>query len=280
MDKKDNVQTLVFDLDGTLLNSEKNVLDSSIETIKHLQKKNGTKAIIASGRPWYFCKKPWNLIDSQMPIISCNGALVFDPVNNKEIFVNPIEKTVAKSIFNYLHALKINFLVYTSKQMFKNEAISPSQWFIWLDGELAKMAEDEKFQINPVNSDFDLDQHQVVKFLVIAKETDPKNLDLIQKEFKKYQEKVYLIKSQPTVLDIMPTGSDKGQGLKQIAQHGLINLDTTLVFGDEVNDIPMFKVAKYSVAMGQSKSEVKTIAKYVTDSHDKDGIANFLKKII
>lgn len=40
----------------------------------------------------------------------------------------------------------------------------------------------------------------------------------------------------------------------------------------------MFAVAKFSVAMGQSHSEVQEKATFVTKSNDQDGIADFFEK--
>ena len=47
-------------------------------------------------------------------------------------------------------------------------------------------------------------------------------------------------------------------------------------FGDDYNDIGMFKFCKNAVAMGNAISELKTIAKFVTETNDNDGVAKFL----
>ena len=47
-------------------------------------------------------------------------------------------------------------------------------------------------------------------------------------------------------------------------------------FGNDYNDIGMFKFYKNTVAMWNTISELKTIAKFVTETNDNDGVAKFL----
>lgn len=58
-----------------------------------------------------------------------------------------------------------------------------------------------------------------------------------------------------------------------------IDLNKTIVFGDEHNDISMFNVSKYSVAMGQANLEIKNAATFITLSNNDDGIYDFFEKI-
>jgi phosphoglycolate phosphatase (TIGR01487 family) len=57
---------------------------------------------------------------------------------------------------------------------------------------------------------------------------------------------------------------DKGVGLKKAAE--LLNVDyrEIVVIGDGLNDIDMFKVASYSIALANAPKELKEIADYVT----------------
>ena len=50
-------------------------------------------------------------------------------------------------------------------------------------------------------------------------------------------------------------------------------------FGDSGNNKEMLKISKYSYAMGNAKDEIKKVAKYVTDSNNKDGVLNAIDKM-
>ncbi len=51
-----------------------------------------------------------------------------------------------------------------------------------------------------------------------------------------------------------------------------------MAFGDDLNDIPMFKYVKYGICLGNGKEEAKKYAYFVTDNIEDDGIYNALKK--
>ncbi|MFI3268659.1 MAG: HAD hydrolase family protein, partial [Rikenellaceae bacterium] len=66
---------------------------------------------------------------------------------------------------------------------------------------------------------------------------------------------------------------------KVIAQIG-ISLDETMAIGDGGNDISMLKHAAIGVAMGNASDTVKSVANYVTDSVDENGLANAIKRFV
>lgn len=54
------------------------------------------------------------------------------------------------------------------------------------------------------------------------------------------------------------------------------SVENTYAFGDGLNDLEMFELVKYPVAMGNAFDIVKKSASYVTTSNDEDGIVNGL----
>ncbi len=78
-------------------------------------------------------------------------------------------------------------------------------------------------------------------------------------------------------VDVIPKDGGKDRGI--LALTGILGIsnDEIITFGDGFNDIPMFKITPYSVAMGNASDEVKKEASYITTDIDDDGIANALK---
>ena len=76
----------------------------------------------------------------------------------------------------------------------------------------------------------------------------------------------------------MVPGVDKGTGLTVLAEHFNINLSDIHVFGDSMNDIPMFKVAGKSVAMKHAIEELKDLSDDKTEfTNDEDGLAQYFE---
>jgi hydroxymethylpyrimidine pyrophosphatase-like HAD family hydrolase len=77
-------------------------------------------------------------------------------------------------------------------------------------------------------------------------------------------------------LEIYPAGTSKAEAIKQLAQ--LVEADEIVVFGDNVNDIPMFDIAHRSYAPDNALDVVKQRATQVIASNDKDGVVEFLEQ--
>ena len=76
----------------------------------------------------------------------------------------------------------------------------------------------------------------------------------------------------------MVPGVDKGTGLKELSKYFNIELSDIHVFGDSMNDIPMFKVAGKSIAMKNAINELKLLSDDTTEHiNDDDGLAQYIE---
>jgi hydroxymethylpyrimidine pyrophosphatase-like HAD family hydrolase len=81
-------------------------------------------------------------------------------------------------------------------------------------------------------------------------------------------------------LTILHPLGDKAHAIKILSGYLDISLDNITVFGDNINDIEMFKIAGTSVAVSNALDEVKKEATIVLPySNDEDGVAKYLQKI-
>ncbi|MGW2722897.1 HAD family hydrolase [Streptomyces sp. NPDC001492] len=82
------------------------------------------------------------------------------------------------------------------------------------------------------------------------------------------------------IVELLPLGLSKATGLSLAARRLGIKAAETIAFGDMPNDIPMFAWASYGVAMANAHEELKAVADEVTSSHDEDGIAVVLERLL
>lgn len=81
---------------------------------------------------------------------------------------------------------------------------------------------------------------------------------------------------------IQVTGLDSGK-LKAIERVRILlglNIDEVSVFGDDVNDLEMISFYPNSVAMGNAVEQVKAAAGFVTRSNDEGGVEHALEKLL
>lgn len=84
----------------------------------------------------------------------------------------------------------------------------------------------------------------------------------------------------PGIVEILPLGLTKATGLSLAARRLGVKAAETIAFGDMPNDIPMFAWAAHGVAMANAHPELKAVADEVTTSHQEDGIAVVLERLL
>ncbi len=87
-------------------------------------------------------------------------------------------------------------------------------------------------------------------------------------------------RSQTYYLDVTHRDADKGNAVRALAAHVGVALADVAVLGDMANDLPMFDVAGYAIAMGNATPEVQARAAAVTGLNDADGWAQAVDRLI
>lgn len=74
-------------------------------------------------------------------------------------------------------------------------------------------------------------------------------------------------------------GIDKGTGFQEIMKRLSILSDDVIAIGDSATDIPLFKIAKTSIALGNSSVDVQSHATMTVSGHAGDGVIEALDKL-
>ena len=77
-------------------------------------------------------------------------------------------------------------------------------------------------------------------------------------------------------LEICPDNSTKAKALLRLKE--IIGADRLVVFGDSVNDLPMFAAADEAYAVSNAIDEVKAAATGIIGSNDEDSVARFIAR--
>ncbi|MBN3554847.1 Cof-type HAD-IIB family hydrolase [Fictibacillus nanhaiensis] len=252
-----NDKIVFFDIDGTLVNDEKKIPDSTKESIAQL-KKNGVHVAIATGRgPFMFEPIREELeVDS---FVSYNGSYVV--FKDEVIHKTPLSREAI---------LKI-----------EEEADKAGHPLVYLDHERATSNADNHEIIK--NCTFNLMPSYPVFHPGFYKENEVYQVLLFCQE---QHEHVYrdgykgtfdFIRWHENALDILPTGGSKAKGIQAFMNQMNMKPENVYAFGDALNDIEMLTAAGTGIAMGNGLKEAKDAADYVTKSVDEDGIYHGLK---
>ena len=246
-----------MDFDNTLFSHRiGQIPPSAIKAIKKLNE-NNIKVFLCSGRA--FCEM--ELFDlSQIKIdgmILSNGQVAYDQ-NNQKIYENEITDELKEKIIKIFNDKRMPIYVVTQDGPilnFENDTIRRIQAAITSDVPPVKEYNGEQFFVASVFYNTEAEKEELLQLRDIAEVTS-------------WFEGAF---------DIVPLGTTKIEGIKNVNKIYGIDLSETLAIGDGENDIDMLKDCGIGIAMGNSPDYVKQTADYITNDIDDDGIYNGLK---
>ena len=268
------IKIVFIDIDGTLLNSKREVSKKTIEIIKKCKEK-GIYIVITSGRSKLETLYYKKLIDASNYIISSNGAEVYDCNKDRVIYNRPIEKNIVMKLYDY--AEKNNDVI---KLIYdKNIAVNK---IIYNDDINIKK---DKSEIKEI-----IKKHNIVQCVILNKNINNlyefkeffvnnfNNLK-IENESKKLKNSNEA-ESDNYYCDVVKKDVSKGNAVEILYKYLNIDISQTAAIGDSFNDISMFKKVGISVAMKNAVEEVKKEATIITETNNNDGVAKFLEKLL
>lgn len=265
----------VCDMDGTLLNSNDSISKEDEAAIQKL-KQSGVEVIIASGRLDLLVKRFMHQLDLRGYVISCNGGLIRNIHTGEIIYSNTMDKNTVKELLTYCFENRIDFLVYTPYVMFSNKDNPRAARYESINQLLVASL---RFEVRYIDQK-DMSVIEELDILKVLMSFPTK--EQVDEHVIKYSvyEKLYAVSSAPGLVDIMATGTSKGQAVKFLADKCSVKLSEIIAFGDNYNDIEMLESVGMPIAMENSVDELKAVARHITRSNDESGIAYAVNHLI
>ncbi len=290
-----HIQVIVSDIDGTLLNDDKDLTDITRDTLIEAQEK-GYKLILASGRNVTMVMplaKQLRMDEFNGMIIGSNGQQRYDFADDELIEEGILDSELAKEVFtfarrNHLQCLvehQGGFLIHTPWILLPVKVI-----ILYLKTRhLLKRKQTEPYQIL---SGFMMEPSMKVKTLRNTKQLDINITKMGISQYKLFfqaKEKrfVELFSKRASVAkvtsfwyDVMPLGMNKAVGLEWASKKLNIPLSHFIAFGDAHNDLEMINAVGFGYAMANAMEEVKETADHVCSSNNDNGIASVISALI
>ena len=262
----------ITDLDGTLLHHNERISNNSCEILNELIK-SGLNFSYATARSIVTSSMVSKGLEVELPVIVNNGTFITDAHTRKRIISNKFTQNEAADIYNSLINFEISPLIYS--YINDNEKFSYDKKSI--NSALADFIESRKNdgRDNPLENTSQILDGDVFYFTCIGE--DEKLIAAYNALKEKYnciyQKDIY---SNEPWLEIMPHSATKAQAILQLKE--LYGFDKVVVFGDGINDIPMFEIADECYAVANATEKLKAIATDIIDSNENDGVAKWLTK--
>ena len=262
----------VTDLDGTLLNDEGRLSEYSFNAIKGLLEE-GVYFTVASARSVMSIQNILRGLDLKLPIVSFNGAYVSDFKTGHHHHIQKITNT---QLFDLLKESGV--LVSTHKA---NEDM------LYYAGSLSKgsqqYVDDRKSFYNVVVEPIDIlpaDRDIMAYTLIDTYENLSKvkdRLDVYDDIIVDLWEDMYY---KPWYwMSIHAKGATKANGIEILKQMIEVPFSDLVVFGDNTNDIEMFKCSDMAIAVDNAVDDLKVYASYTIASNTDNSVVKEIAKL-
>lgn len=263
---------IAFDIDGTLVDDQKRLLPSSLNAIIALQNM-GVKAVLASGRPTFGCKRlaeQLKLAEFGGYVISYNGGKVTSWADGEILGRRTIPLDYLPKLYAVTKEAGLEIITYTRGEIICENAGIP---FIVRQQEInggMPIREVESLLTSVKKEPFTYtitgEKEQLVAFSEVLEKT--------------FGDSLSFHIPYDRLLEVLPKGVDKGSSLSFLIQDLGLKKEEVIAVGDSYNDLGMIEIAGLGVAMANATEAIKRVADYVTKSNNEDGIYHLINKFI
>jgi Cof subfamily protein (haloacid dehalogenase superfamily) len=261
------ISLLVSDVDGTLVTSDKRLTQANIAAATRLAEAGVRLSLVSSRPPHGFAMLAGSL-NLTAPIGAFNGGAILRPDLTiiEETHVAPDAAAIALQTFAEFGA---DAWVYTNELWYATHAegryVAKERRTVALEPTIVP-------SLKPY-----LDK---VGKLVGSSEDYDRLADCEAALQKRLEGRAAAQRSQKYYLDVTPPGLDKGAATRRIAGMLDVPLSEVAVIGDMANDLPMFQVAAFKIAVGNGIDALKAQADFVSEDNEHDGFAAAVDRFV
>ncbi len=256
-DIKRDIKAVFFDIDGTLVSFSTHTVPESARRAIEKLRDNGVKVFIATGR---LLRHTEVVSDIEVDgYITVNGSYCLT-ASGDVIFEQSFPKDVVARIFALEKEYGFSMELMTHENIYVEHITPEVQKAIDMVNivpeiaPLREIADKQKvFQVCPY----------------ISRELEQEILPQLPE----------CVGSRWTELfmDVNMRGIDKSIAARKVMEYYGFSMEESMAFGDGGNDVPLVRDVGLGVAMGNACDELKSVADYVTESVDEDGIEKALQ---
>ncbi len=268
-----NYKLLVVDVDGTLIGKDGTI---SAEDREALAKASnlGIPVSLSTGRVPQACLAFINQLSLDGYHIFFDGALVSNPKQGKEVYVQPLNKTVVRQAVEFAHSNDVYLELYSATHYF----VERETW--------ATDIHHQFFGLQPTVVDFTKlwNRERIIKGELMT--SSPQEAVQARSFHLQFNDSLHFswvkTPAYPGVdfINLVDPGVSKGRALEALASHLGISLTEVIAIGDGTNDISLLSCAGLAIAMGNAPDEVKAVADYITLDVEHSGLAAAIERFL
>ena len=268
----------VSDLDGTLLSSGEKLLDGQTATLNHLIDR-GLQFAVATTRSIQAVNALLKDVHLYLPALTLGGSLVTRPDSREHLLARALSPQTSEELLSRLYHRDILPFVaaiddHRDWGFYSHTTSAAAQWYV-----------DEKRGYGDprlcwYNHPTDVLGTKILSITAFVEQGGLNELsnDLMQVESARVNE--IPIRHFPGWYEVTVSHpkADKGEAVNGLRRVWNTTWDRVVVFGDDINDLPLFETADYAVAVQNAAPEVLAKADQVIQSNDSGSVIDYLAR--
>lgn len=274
------IKMIVCDLDRTLLDSNKKILQENIDSLLKAQKQ-GVVLVLASGRNYYGMEAIYDCLQMDTfktgYVVGVNGLQLYDFSTKKLDILESLKDDDVKYIKSVAKKLKYVYFGLRDDASF----ISGNRFIQWLfyrpffQKKFLSSSYDGRLP-NPSFTSYDTTDECLNKICLQSL----KFYFARGKRLKKYLKNYQVMNVSPGWFEVVPNHLNKAVRVEEIMLKHQIQQEEVLVFGDSENDIEMLKVTENSYAMNNAFKSTKKVSNHVIGDHNTACISEVINSFL
>lgn len=272
----EHIKALALDLDGTLLRPEGSLGERTVKTLKACVD-HGMKAIICTGRSVEAAEHYRRTLGITGPMVYFNGAEVVDMPGRRVLNATLLDAEVADYCTDMARRIGLYYQAYVPGTGDASQSILLTENYTQ-EADMYYKHTGVKPMIGNLKEALAAPGFKgCIKSMFIS---DPSTHEGIRSRLHaRFGARISIVRSSPVFLEILDAQVSKGRGLTQAMEYQGLQQSQVIAFGDEENDLAMFKAAAFSAAPANAKEQVRQAADLVIGSNAEDGVAAFLEEL-
>ncbi len=261
------IRLLVSDIDGTLVTKEKELTAPVREAARRLSEA-GVKLVLVSSRPPRGVALFADALGLRTPRAAFNGGVFTDPTG-AVLRARLLDADVAREALGHLQDQGIAPWLFTTEEWLLTD---PQGDYVPWEQKTVQMP----YRVVP-----DLAAEAGSAGKIMAASKDFAKIAACEAALQATLEgRAAVHRSQDYYLDITHPDANKGEAVREAARLLDLDLSETACIGDMPNDLPMFGVAGFSIAMGNAPADMRARADYVTIGNEASGWAQAVERFV
>ncbi|MBQ1417565.1 MAG: HAD family phosphatase [Selenomonas sp.] len=272
MNKENNYRLLSLDMDGTLLNSAKQIPDETAAAIKQLMKR-GVEVVVGTGRGLAELADYREAFKGMNYGLLVSGGLIYDFQQEKPVTMHTLSLAQCQRLLEaaaeedaMVHILTVHDSVAREQDIFHMEDFSMSVY-----QDMYERICDRQEDLNRY-----VQEHadEILKINLYHRSTASRE----RSRQRLADLGMNLVLAEITGLEASPAGITKASGLKELCSLLNIPLAATVAVGDAPNDFEILQAAGLAAAMGNATDAIKEICDVVVSDNDHNGVLDVINR--